>query len=141
MATRASRPNWFLPLSIVLILWGLLGCVACFAQVVLGTVPGATPEDVALVRAMPAWFNLVYVVATLGALAGAIALVLRLALAGLLFTVTLIAIVVQFGYVFAATDTLARKGAAAAIFPLAIFAIGAAEVALANMARRRGWIG
>ena len=141
MATRGSRPGWFLPLGVVLLLWGLLGCVACFAQVVLGTVPGAAPEDVALVRVMPMWFNLVYVVATVGALAGAVALLLRSALAAPLFVVALIAIVIQFGYVFVATDTLARKGGSAAIFPLVIFAIGVAEIALANMAQRRGWIG
>lgn len=140
MTRGGSRPGWFMPLAIVLILWGIIGCIACFMQVVLGNVPGAAPEDLALVLAMPLWFNIIYAVATLGALAGAIALVLGSRLAVPLFQVSLVAVVIQFGYVFLATDTWARQGPAGAIFPLVIFTIGAHEIWLATAARRRGWI-
>ena len=140
MASRVARPGWLLALSIVLLLWGLIGGLACFMQVVMGSVPGAAPEDLALIRAMPLWFNLVYCVATLAAILGALALLLRSRQALLWFGISAVAVVVQFGYVFLATDTLARKGAGAAGFPLVIFVVSLFEIWLAIHATRRGWL-
>ena len=135
-----TAPRWFMPLAILLVLWSLIGCAACFMQVVTGNVPGAAPEDLALVRAMPLWFNLDYVIATLASLAGAVALVTKSRVALPLFVISSIAVVLQFGYVFAATDSLARKGASAAALPIVIIAIALFEIWLASRARRRGWL-
>lgn len=140
MASRTARPGWLLTLSIVLLLWGLIGGLACFMQVAMGSVPGAAPEDLSLIRAMPLWFNLVYCVATLAAILGAVALLLRSRQALPWFVVSAVAVVVQFGYVFLATDTLARKGAGAAGFPLFILIIALVEIWLAIHGARRGWL-
>ena len=140
MASQVSRPGWFLAVGIVLLLWGLVGGLAWFMQVVMGSVPGAAPEDLALVRAMPLWFNLVYCVATLAAIVGALALLLRSRHAVLWFGISAAAVVIQFSYVFLATNTLARKGAGAAGFPLFILIVALLEIWLAIHATRRGWL-
>ncbi|MCO5975362.1 hypothetical protein [Ideonella oryzae] len=46
------------------------------------------------------------------------------------------------GYVFAGTDLLAHKGAAAtAPFPLFITLMGVVQIVLARLAARHGWVG
>lgn len=102
----------------------------------------APPGRVAFFRALPAWFAWDYAVATGASLAGAIALLRRSRLAMVLYAVSLAAVVVQFGYVFLATDLIAHKGAAATVpFPAFIAAIGVLQIAVARIALRRGWLG
>ena len=75
-----------------------------------------------------------------GGLLGAVALLSRSVLAIPLTTLSLVGVVLQFGWLFATSDIVAVKGAWTAIFPLVIVAIAAASVWLARHARRRGWI-
>ena len=73
---------------------------------------------------------------------GALAMLARSVLARPLFVVSLIAIVVQFGWLFTQTDILAHRGVATTLpFPLVIAVIAAVEIWLADLAQRRGWIG
>jgi hypothetical protein len=145
MATniRQKLPTWFTVLAVVLVLWGLLGCWAFYLHVTLGPAmdPNATDWDRAYYANLPGWFTLVYAAAIGGGLLGSIALLLRSWLALPLYLVSLVAVVVQFGWVFGATDILAQKGAAVTVpFPLFILAVALLQVWLASHARRRGWI-
>jgi hypothetical protein len=59
-----------------------------------------------------------------------------------IFIASLIAVVVQFGYIFASTDLMAVKGfVAAAGFPIVVVIIAAFQIWLAGHAQSRGWIG
>ena len=54
----------------------------------------------------------------------------------------MIAVIVQFGCVFLATDMVARKGAAMTVpFPVLIVAVAGFSVWFTGFATRRGWIG
>ena len=98
--------------------------------------------DLAYYRALPAWFAWDYATATLASLAGAIALLMRSRHAVVLYVVSLVAVVIQFGYVFLGTDLMAHKGATATVpFPGFIVLMGAVQIAVARMAAKRGWIG
>ncbi|UZK66132.1 hypothetical protein [Sphingomonas sp. M1-B02] len=141
---RQRPPAWFRIVAVILLLWGLMGAASVYLHVAYGADmdPKATDWDRAYYAALPGWFTPVYAVAVGGGLLGAIALLMGSRLAKPLFIVSLIAVVVQFGYVFLGTDMLARKGAAITVpFPLFIAAVAAAQVWLADLAQRRGWIG
>ena len=145
MATylRQRPPGWFIAVAVILVLWGLLGCYAFYMHVTLGAAmdPAATDWDRSYYAALPGWFTPVYAAAVGGGLLGAIALLFRSKLALPLFVISLVAVIVQFGYVFFGTDILAHKGAAATVpFPLFIAAVAAFQIWLAQLARRRGWI-
>jgi len=75
-------------------------------------------------------------------LLGAVALLLRMRRSVTLFWLSLIAVVVMFGYLFATTDLIAHKGAGVVLpFPAVIALIALFSVWFAGMAARKGWIG
>lgn len=138
-----TRPRWFVAVAIVLLLWALAGVAAFAGHVFAGEKMAAEQGawDLAFFRALPAWFAWDYAVATLAALAGAVALLLRSRHAVLLYIVSLVGVVLQFGYVFLATGLLAHKGAAATVpFPAFIAFMGAVQIGVARLAARRGWL-
>ena len=139
---RQRPPSWFWLAAGVIALWGAIGCIACYMQVTADAASlAALPAyDRALHQAMPAWYNWVYAVAVGSGLLGGIALLMRKQVAKPLFVVSLIAVVVQFGYIFATTDLLAVKGASAALFPLFILIVAVVQIWFADYARQRGWV-
>lgn len=140
----SKRPPWFVAVAIVLLLWSVAGVASFAAHVVVGEKLAAEQGawDLDFYRALPRWFAWDYALATLAALGGAIALLARSRHAVLLFVLSLAGVVIQFGYVFAGTDLLAHKGAAATVpFPMAIALMGCVQIAVARMAARRGWVG
>lgn len=146
MATfvRQRPAGWFTAVAVVLVLWGLLGCASFYAHVVYGPDmdPNATDWDRAFFAALPAWLNWVYVVAVGAGLLGSIALLLRSRLARPLYLVSLIAVIVQFGYIFLATDLIAHKGVVVATgFPIFIAVVAVFQIWFAGLAQRRGWLG
>lgn len=138
-----QRPRGFIVVCIVLLLWALAGVASFVAHVVVGERMAAEQGawDLAYYRALPGWFAWDYAIATLAALAGAIALLMRSRHAVVLYVVSLVAVVIQFGYVFLGTDLMAHKGAAATLpFPAFIALMGVVQIAVARLAARRGWI-
>lgn len=142
--TKIAVPAWFRVIAVVLVLWGLMGCFACLQQFRFGAeaLGPATEYDRALFASLPGWYQPLYAIAVVSGLIGAIALLVRSRFAQPLFVVSLVAAIVQFGWILAATDLIAVKGAAATMpFPAVIIAVAVAQVWLAGLAIRRGWIG
>lgn len=136
----APPPISFRIIAIVLILWGAMGCAAAWFQ--LGTPAETLPEpDRTIMAGLPGWLGAVYVGAVVSGLAGGVALLLRRAIARPLFIVSLVLVVIQFGYTFFGTDLLALKSAAETVpFPLFIIAVAVFQVWYAGYALKRGWI-
>jgi hypothetical protein len=140
----SARPVWFVTAAVILLLWAIAGVAAFAAHVFAGETMAAEQGawDLAYFRALPAWFVWVYGSATLVGLAGAVALLMRSRDAVMAYVVSLIAVLIQFGYVFLGTDLVAHKGAAATVpFPAFIVLMGAVQIAMARKAVRRGWMG
>lgn len=136
-------PVWYWVVSVLALLWGAAGCFAYVSQVTI------SPEDFARLpeaqrqiwASMPGWVTGAYAVAVWISLAGAVALLLRRRLARTAYIVSLIAVLVQFGWVFLATPILGLYPLAEAVtFPLVIVVLGIALVWFSNMAARRGWL-
>lgn len=144
MTGKAKAPAWFWIVTIVLVLWESMGCFTCIEQIRLGAAAMGPVDDWSLryYAALPVWYNGVYAVATFGGLLGGIALLLRHRSASLLFWISFAAIIVMFGYAFAATDLVAHKGWAQVLpFPLFIAGVGGISIWFAGFAAKRGWIG
>ena len=140
---RVKPPIWFWIVAILLALWEAIGAWGCVEQIRLGAEawPAADAYDRTLYTSLPAWYNPVYGVATFGGLIAALLLLMRSRLAVVFFTVSLIAVIVMFGYVLAATDLIAHKGAGTAVtLPLIIFVLALFAVWVSLVSRQRRWI-
>ena len=140
---RKSAPMWFRIVAAILLVWGVAGCWACVQQFRLGAdaMGPATDYDRALYATLPVWYNAVYAVAVGTGFLGALALLARSVLARPLFLISLVAVLIQFGWLFATTDIVAHKGALVVLpFPSIIVAVAAFGAWLAGHARTRGWI-
>ena len=136
-------PSWFWVVSVLALLWGGAGCAAYLSQVTespadIARLPAAERE---LEMMLPVWLTGVYAIAVWSGLAGAVALLARRRIARVFYVVSLAAIVVQFGWIFAMTPIIAHMGfAKAAGFPIVIAVLGAALIEFAGFARARGWL-
>lgn len=139
----SKPPTWFWVVAILALLWACAGCASYLMQVSM------TEADIAALpaaeaqtwREMPSWLSGVFALAVWIGLTGAIALVLRRRIARSLYIVSLIAVFVQFGWIFANTGILDRMSfGQAAGFPIVIAVAGAALVWFSGYAIQRGWL-
>ena len=144
MATTYENrvPMWFWVVSGVALLWEAMGCYAYVTQVTMSAEQlAALPEGQRqLWESMPAWVTGAYAIAVWGGLLGAIALVMRRSWAQPLFIVSLIAVLVQFGWSFLIAKAAERVGASAYPLPVAIIVIGIGLVWFSSLAAKRGWL-
>jgi hypothetical protein len=140
MSTSETRkvPAWFWIASAVALLWEGIGVASYLSQVNGGAAMNAAQRE--LVAATPAWVTGAYATAAFSGLLGAIALLLRKRWARSLFILSLIAAIVQFGWVLVLSPALDLLGPSAAILPIVILIVGAGLVWLAGNAERRGWL-
>lgn len=141
---RQKAPLWFWVVVVLLLLWEAAGIFAFYAHVSIDAAALAAmpPYDRKLYLALPAWYNWVFALAVWPALLGSFAMLLRSRFARPLFIVSLIGVIVQFGWLFGGTDLIAVKGALATVpFPFVIFLLAVVQVWLAGVAIKRGWLG
>jgi hypothetical protein len=140
--TKAAVPVWYWIVAVLALLWEAGGCYAYLTQVTMkagdmGSLP-AVQRDVWL--SMPVWVWCAYAVAVWVGLTGALALLLRQGWSRSAFIVSLVAAILQFGWVFLATPMLARLGATSTALPVCIIVIGAVLIWFSGMAAKRGWL-
>lgn len=133
-----TRSYWIV--SIVALLWNLLGVMAFVMQMTLTAADYASmaAAERALYTDLPAWVNGAYAVAVFGGVLGCIALLLRKSWAVPVFAISLIAILAQMGYSFFLTNVFEVMGATAIIMPLFVIAIGVFLLMFAKNANKRG---
>lgn len=140
---RRKPPLWFWVVVVLLLLWEVAGVSAFYAHVSIDAAAlAAMPAyDRQLYLDLPTWYNWVFAFAVWPALLGSLAMVLRSRFARPLFLVSLVAVIVQFGWLFGGTDLIAVKGALATVpFPFVIFVLAVVQVWLAGVAIKRGWL-
>lgn len=139
---RQRPPDWFWLTGTALTLWGVIGCYLWFRWAALGAGPigPASAYDRALFAELPGWYKYLHAIAVGAGVLGGLALLARSLAARVLFIVSLIAVVIRFGWLFASTDVLATKGPATALFPIGIALVAGYSVWLAAKAHRHGWI-
>lgn len=139
---KIGVPTWYWVVAVLALLWTLAGCFAYVSQMTI------SPADFAKLpqaqqdiwNASPGWVTAAYAVAVWSGLAGAVGLLLRKAFAQRFFILSLLGVIVQFGWVFASTAILTTVGPSSVVFPLCIALIAAFLIWFSGMAQKRGWI-
>ncbi|NNF67146.1 MAG: hypothetical protein HKM98_06525 [Gammaproteobacteria bacterium] len=133
-----TRGYWII--SIVALLWNLLGVMAYMMHVTLTAEDFAAMGEAerALYTGAPTWVTGAYAIAVFGGTLGCIALLLRKSWAAPVFVISLIAILAQMGYSLLMTDVIEVMGAGSVIMPLVVIAIGVYLVMFARGSKKRG---
>ncbi|MEQ1760309.1 MAG: hypothetical protein ABL986_18485 [Vicinamibacterales bacterium] len=137
-----KTPRWYLPVTVLALLWNLIGCAAYLSDVML------TAEDIAqmsaaqqaLYSARSAWAVSATAIAVWAGAAGCVGLIWRKRWAMPLLLASLAGLVVQDVALFTLSDAGARPDATAAVLQAVVLGIGIALVYLARTASVRGWI-
>lgn len=138
----ASLPASFRVISIIALLWNLLGVAMFFLQT------GMTAEDIAALpeaqrvvyEAMPSWLAVFYGLSVFAGALGSLGLVLRRRWAMPLFAVSLAAVLVQMSAIYALTPAWRASGASGLPMTLVIVGIAAFLFWYARRASARGWL-
>ena len=133
--TRAA-----MAVTIILLLWNLIGIAAFFGQMTMDLDKLAQRDayQAHLFATMPAWGWVAYGVAVWAGLIGTIALLARNRWAVALYWLSLIGIVLQFGRTFLMTDLIAVRGWTTGLFPGLIVAVAVYQIWFARKLRRQG---
>lgn len=140
-AATATSPRWLTWVGIVFLLWNLTGIGAFVSQWSMSAVDIAALPQVQrdLWVSMPGWAWAAYAVAVFVAAIGSIGLILRQWWSPLAYSISLIALLVQFSYPF-----LIAKGAQTDIgmlaFPIFIVVMGVLQWQLSRQWQRKGWL-
>jgi hypothetical protein len=137
-----TTPTWYLPITILALLWNLLGCAAYLHDVML------TPEDVArlsaaqqaLYAARAPWAVAATAIAVWGGALGCLGLILRRRWAMPLLIASLAGLTIQDVGLFLLSGVPGRAGTVAMVLQGLVLLIAIGLVLLARKAAASGWI-
>ena len=138
----AQRPSSFRVVAIVALLWNLFGLFSFYTNVtatpaVIASWPEAQQQ---IAAATPRWVFVAFAIATIAGVLGSLGLLLGKRWAVPVLLLSLLAILVQFGSIYALTPTWVLTGIGGAILPLCIGAFGLFLWWYARKAAARGWL-
>lgn len=135
-------PAWFWILAILGLLFELFG-VGTYLMYV-GILPGNDADmseaERALMDGMPVWATAAYAIAVFAGALGALGLLLRKAWARLLLILSLLGILVQFGWWLLLSGAMEVIGPSVATVPAVIILVAIVLVWLAGIGVKRGWL-
>mgnify|MGYP003616527288 FL=1 len=138
----AQRPMSFRVVAVVALLWNLFGLFSFYTNVtatpaVIASWPEAQQQ---IAAATPRWVFVAFAIATICGVLGSLGLLLGKRWAVPVLLLSLLAILVQFGSIYAITPTSALTGVGGAILPLCIALFGLFLWSYAGKAAARGWL-
>ena len=143
MKNKVKVPVWYWIVSILALIWNLIGAMAYLGQAFITDEIKATMpvEQVTLLENTPAWVTAAFAFAVWGGVLGCIALLLRKKWAKSVLVISLVGLLVQLGYSFFMTNALEVYGPAQGmVMPIVLLLIGVGLVLFANSARKKTWI-
>lgn len=142
--TDSNKPNTaFWIIAVVALIWNIMGVIAYLGTVYMDeTTRGLmTPEQIELMEATPAWVTGVFAVATFAGFLGALLLVLKRKLAVPLFGISLIAVLIQNGYAWFATNSAEVYGTVQGyVMPLLVIVISIFLYWYSKGSAAKGWL-
>jgi hypothetical protein len=138
----ARIPGWFRLLSLLGLLWNAFGVYMYLSKVGMFGDPlaGLDAAHRALAQSVPAWVTGAFAIAVFAGLLGSLCMVARKRLASPLLLVSLLAVIVQCGWIMVLSNARAVEGAIALVMPAIITLIAILLVWLAAKGAARGWL-
>ncbi len=137
---KLSASFWII--SVIALIWNLMGVFAYLAQVYMTDADiAALPEEQrALYENVPAWVTAAFAIAVFGGAIGCILLLFRKKLATIVFGISFIAILVQMTYNFFMSKAVEVYGPGGMIMPIMVIVIGYFLIYYSKKASNNGWL-
>ncbi|MEO1168277.1 MAG: hypothetical protein AAFW97_06170 [Pseudomonadota bacterium] len=136
-------PGSFWAISILLLIWNVMGVFAYLSQVntsdeqLAQTYPAA---EIAILSSAPGWVTGAFALAVFAGLSGVIALLARKSWSRWLFVISLIAVLVQHFWTFFLSGLLDIVGLERVIMPFVVVILCIFQVWYAGYGTGRGWL-
>ena len=143
MSRLHKAPVGFWVLSVLALVWNLMGVMAYIAQTTMTPdALQALPEaERALVAATPGWVTAAFATAVFGGAAGCLLLLLRSRMALPMLVLSLIGVLAQMGHMFLVSSAWEVYGPGRMAMPAMVIVGAVLLVFFARRASRRRWIG
>lgn len=137
---ESKTPAIFWVIAGAALLWNLSGLFACYTDLSMSTEAMAALPDGQreIYQANSMWMKIIYAIATITGVAGAIGLLMRKKWAIPFYLTSLIAVIIQMGYTLFGTPAIKIMGGTVVIFPLILIAVSATLYLYAKRAMRQG---
>lgn len=140
---KVKPPVWFWVVSVLALLWNLLGAMAYLSEAFMtDEMKAAMPSDqLELMENTPAWATAAFAFAVWGGVLGCIALLLRKKWAKPVLVISLLGILIQMGYSYFMTNAVeVYDTAQGVVMPILLIVICIGLVLFAKSAHKKGWI-
>lgn len=126
----------------IAVLWNIVGVYMFITDMLKDEVALSLMSEAerALHEDNPLWHKVVFGIATFGGLLGSVFLLMRKKLASILFLISLIAVVIQFGYGLLGTNLIEVRGNGAVMFSLVIVLIAAFLLYYSKKCEAKEWL-
>jgi hypothetical protein len=138
----AVPPMWFWVVGVLALLWNALGMMAFVAEM------NQTPESLAalteaqrnLYEIRPGWATAAFAIAVIAGLLGSVLLLMKRSWASLMFTTSVLGLVVQNYYSFVVANVHEVFGQNVIILPAAVFLVAILLLWFSRSATEKGWL-
>ncbi len=142
MTTTQKPPKSFWIISIVALIWNLMGVSAYLMQAFMTdeAIKNLPETEQALHMDIPAWVTAAFAIAVFGGTLGCLGLLLRKKWARLVFLISLIGIIVQMIHNVFISNNMDVYGPGAVIMPIMVLIIGVYLIMYSKSAIKKSWI-
>lgn len=139
--STAPAPKWFVPVSVVALLWNLLGCFAYLRNVTMSpaAIAALPADEQAMFRDFPVWAVAGMAIAVWGGALGSLALILKKGWAVPVFALSILGLVVQDIGMYRSMQGSSTASSGLAVQGV-VLVIAIALLMLARKARANGWV-
>ena len=141
--SNTKAPVIFWIISAIALLWNLMGVAAFVGDLMMTSqmMEGMEPALQEMYENNPSWMKIVYGIATITGLLGAISLLIRKSWAIQLFAISLVAVLIQMLYSVMGTNSIEVLGAnAALVMPIFVILIAAFLLYYSRKSKANNWI-
>jgi len=143
MNAPVNKPaTWFWIVSVISLIWNLMGVMAFVMQVTMSdeALQAMSDGERSLYTSVPSWTVLCFAVAVFGDTLASILLLLRKKLATMVFIVSFVFTLTQMIYTIFISNLVAVRGVGATVFPMVILVAGILLIWFSRMSTAKGWL-
>lgn len=135
-------PLWFYLLALIGLLWNIMGLMAFMVQVTItpDMLAHMVPAQRDLYLSTPVWLDIVFAIAVFSGLLASLLLLLKKAVAYVVFRLSLIAVLVQFAYVLGVQQAASIVGSSAFIMPAIVISVSVFFIFLCRFSLTKHWL-